>query len=359
MKAERGWLGVTIAATVLIAAFDVLAARHAVLIGLLIVAPLAAAARLGPRRTVEVGGLALALALVLGVPAHIFGSLDHLVRCMVVAVGAVFAVLIAKVRSQRERKLARVTRVAEVAQRAILRPIPARVGGASFVTRYLSASEEALIGGDFCDAVATTNGVRVLVGDVKGKGLEAIKVASVVLGCFRGAADSTESLVDLAGELDRSIGRYLGDEDFVTAVLVELGRRAELRVANCGHPPPLLLHDGQVIPLASVEAVTPLGLGAAPTLERFALARSDRLLLYTDGLVEAADRQGRQFGVDGRAARILASASLDEALDGLVGLLLAHTGGHLGDDLALVLLQPSRLRVARKPAVHAKQPGSA
>jgi hypothetical protein len=77
--------------------------------------------------------------------------------------------------------------VAEVAQRAILRPIPARLGAMSFATRYLSAAEEALIGGDFYDAAFTPHGLRLITGDVRGKGLPAVQLASVVLGCFREA----------------------------------------------------------------------------------------------------------------------------------------------------------------------------
>jgi len=69
--------------------------------------------------------------------------------------------------------------------------------------------------------VLTPHGLRVLVGDVKGKGLEAVRVAAAVLGSFRESAFVSVSLRDLAAELDEGASRHLGDEDFVTAVLVE------------------------------------------------------------------------------------------------------------------------------------------
>jgi phosphoserine phosphatase RsbU/P len=95
--------------------------------------------------------------------------------------------------------------------------------------------------------------------------------------------------------------------------------------------------------LASAAPTTPLGLDPAPTVQRFALAPTDRLLLYTDGLVEARAPDGRQFKLDGQVEAVLAASSLGAALDRLVGRLLDHAGGRLDDDLALVLAQPRLL----------------
>jgi sigma-B regulation protein RsbU (phosphoserine phosphatase) len=339
-SAENRLTTVAVLATLLIACLDMWTGGSAVLIGLLIVGPLLASASLTARRTAVVGVFALALSALLGFTEGIFGTTDHLLRCLVVATGAAFSAFVAQRRTERERALIRVTRIAEVAQRTILRPIPARLGGVSFAVRYLSAAEEAVIGGDFYDALLTPHGLRVLVGDVKGKGLEAVRVAAVVLGAFRECAFSSPDLRGLAAELDASTSRHLGDEDFVTAVLVEFGPAGELRLVNCGHPPPLRFRGGVAEPLARAEPTTPLGLGPDPAVQCFRLGPGDRVLLYTDGLVEARDAGGRGFQVAERAAGALAVPSLGDALDGLVGLVLEHTGGNLDDDLALVLAQP-------------------
>jgi sigma-B regulation protein RsbU (phosphoserine phosphatase) len=334
-------------ATSAVALLDVLAGEAMILIGLLIVGPLLAAINLDGWRTSAVAVYALALAILLGLPDGIFGTTDHLVHCLVVATGGVFCVVIAERRSERELTLLRVTRVAEVAQRAILRPVPARVGRVAFAVRYLSAAEEAVVGGDFYDVAVTPRGVRLLVGDVKGKGLEAVQLAANVLGSFRQAAFTSPDLVALAAELDRSTSRYLDEEDFVTAVLAEFGARGELRLVNCGHPPQLLFRGGAARPLTGQGSTTPLGLDPAPVVERLELAPADRVLLYTDGLVEARDGQGRQFDLGDRAASLLAGPSLEEALDRLVADVLAHAGGQLDDDMALVLAQPRRLILRR------------
>jgi phosphoserine phosphatase RsbU/P len=325
-----------------IALLDAWTGGRAILLGLLIIGPLLAAASLDTQPTAIVGLYALGLAVLLGIPDGIFATSDHLLRCLGVATGAALALFIAHRRVEREQALVRITRIAEVAQRTILRPIPPRLGRVALAVRYLSASEDALVGGDFYDLAVTRHGLRVLVGDVKGKGLEAVQLAALVLASFRAAATQA-SLVELAAELDRSIRPQLGEEDFVTAVLAQFGRHGELQLVNCGHPPPLRFRAGAVELLAAAEPATPLGLDPAPTLQRFALAPTDRLLLYTDGLVEARASDGRQFELDGQVQAVLTASSLGAALDGLVGRLLEHAGGRLDDDLALVLAQPRML----------------
>jgi phosphoserine phosphatase RsbU/P len=341
---------VSLLASTAIALVDVVLSGSAILISVLTVGPLLAAMNLGGSQTAAAGAYSLALAVVLGVPDGIFGTADHVVLCLVIAVGAGFCTLLAARRNQREQDLARMTRVAEVAQEAILRPIPARIGGVLFAARYLSATHEALIGGDFYDVAASPYGLRVVVGDVKGKGVDAVRLASLVLGGFREAAFLHHDLVEVAVELDRSIGRHLGDEDFVTAVMVEFGPAGGLEVVNCGHPPPLLLHNGSARLLLSPSPSAPLGLGPSPACQRLTVSPSDRLLLYTDGLVEARAADGNYFDLDAVASEALAARSLNEALDDLVKRVLNHVGGQLDDDMALVLAQPRRLITRRRAA---------
>jgi phosphoserine phosphatase RsbU/P len=341
VHAKSPSLLVAVLVTSAIALLDAWTGDRAILLGLLIAGPLLAAASLDAPRTAMVGLYALGLAVLLGIPDGIVGTIDHLLGCLVVATGGGLGAFLAHRRTQQERTLLRVSRIAEVAQRTILRPVPPRMGRVTLAVRYLSAIEDALVGGDLYEVAVTRHGLRVLVGDVKGKGLEAVQLAAQVLASFRAAAGHP-SLVELAAELDHNIRPQLGEEDFVTAVLAQFSRHGELQLVNCGHPPPLRFRAGAAERLASAEPTTPLGLDPAPTVQRFRLAVGDRVLLYTDGLVEARASDGRPFALDGQVQAVGAAPSLGAALDGLVGPMLEHAGGRLDDDLALVLAQPRR-----------------
>ena len=128
MRAKSRSMLVAVLVTLAIALLDAWAGDHAVLLGLLIVGPLLAAARLDAPRTAIVGLYALGLAVLLGIPDGIVGTTEHLLGCLVVATGGGLGAWLAHRRIQQERLLLRVTRIAEVARQTILRPIPPRMG---------------------------------------------------------------------------------------------------------------------------------------------------------------------------------------------------------------------------------------
>ena len=178
----------------------------------------------------------------------------------------------------------------------------------------------------------------MIIGDVRGKGLDAIMLAGQVLSAFRRSAAAMPSMEQLAGEVGRAIGPHVGDEDFVTAALMQIARGGELTVVNCGHHPPLLRHCGDLQPLTDGKAALPLGLEDDFTAFTATWSPGDRLLLYTDGLVESRDQHGEFLPQDEIAAALLA-ADCDQALDTLITAVHRHTGGHGHDDMALLLLE--------------------
>jgi serine phosphatase RsbU (regulator of sigma subunit) len=84
----------------------------------------------------------------------------------------------------------------------------------------------------------------VIIGDVRGKGLDAVLLARHVLSAFRRSAVAVPALARVAGEVGRAIAPHLGQEDSVTAALAQITATGELTVVNCGHHPPLLRHRG-------------------------------------------------------------------------------------------------------------------
>jgi len=214
------------------------------------------------------------------------------------------------------------------------------LGSLRLAVLYASASTEASIGGDFYEALETPHGVRLLVGDVRGKGLDAVRLAGVVLGSFRDAAQDRPDLAEVAAALDRSVTRAIGPEDFVTAVAVQVLGDGSAVVVNCGHPAPLLVRGGRATELDPPEPAPPLGLGPRPEPLRLTLALGDRILLYTDGVSEARAR-GAFFPLQTVAAFALVSADLEAGLESLWAELQRHVAGQLHDDVALLLIERS------------------
>ncbi|MFF4485917.1 PP2C family protein-serine/threonine phosphatase [Streptomyces sp. NPDC001544] len=309
---------------------------------LLAAGPALAATTNGPRGVLSVGLLAAVPSATLGVwhgvPGHELAAVLAALTAVTLASG-----LTSAMRGRRERVLAAVRSVAEAAQHALLRPVPAMVGPFQVAVRYSAAAAEARIGGDLYALLPTPYGVRLIVGDVRGKGLPAVGTAALVLGVFREAAYDEPDLLAVVGRIERSLARNLGDDDFVTAVVAGYPSAGRLEVVNCGHAPPLLVRaSGGVETVEPDRPAPPLGLralsGEAPGLKSLPFADGDQLLLYTDGVTEARDH-GRTFYP---LAEGLARHVSDEPARTLAALhdeLLAHVGGRLHDDAALLLLR--------------------
>ncbi|WP_189712230.1 PP2C family protein-serine/threonine phosphatase [Streptomyces phaeofaciens] len=309
---------------------------------LLAAGPALAATTNGPRGVLCVGLLAAGLGAALGIRDVVPGPALAAVLGALVAVTLASA-LASALRGRRERVLAAVRSVAEAAQHALLKPVPATVGPFQTAVRYCAAAAEARIGGDLYALIPTPYGVRLIVGDVRGKGLPAVGTAALVLGVFREAAYDEPDLLDVVDRIERSLARNLGGDDFVTAVVAGYPRTGQLEVVNCGHAPPLLVRAaGDVVAVEPTHPSPPLGLRAlhdqTPSLQVLPFADADQLLLYTDGVTEARDR-GREFYplVEGLTRHVCDEPA--RTLDALHDELLTHVGGRLHDDAALLLIR--------------------
>ncbi|MGW7543935.1 PP2C family protein-serine/threonine phosphatase [Streptomyces sp. NPDC054770] len=331
--------------------YDVLTPEAFTAVPFFTAAPLIAAPLSSLRTTVLTGLAALLATYAVHARFAVVPDADAVTEIVTVATVAVLAAGINRIVRIGDQRLASAREVAEAAQRAVL-PEPAeRIGGFEIAARYEAAQEGTFIGGDLYAVQDTPYGVRLVVGDVRGKGMGAVAAVAVVIGAFREAAEQEATLEAVAGRLDRALARegvrrggIDAQEGFTTAVLAELPHGDNtLRVVNRGHPPPLLLHgDGEVFPVRPPESALPLGmgeLGAWPDrAAEHAFPSGATLLLYTDGLSEARDAHGRFYDPERRLTGRTVTAP-GALLARLAAEVRRHTGGGMTDDMALLAVR--------------------
>ncbi|MEY9929881.1 CheY-like chemotaxis protein [Catenulispora sp. GP43] len=216
-------------------------------------------------------------------------------------------------------------------QRSFL-PTTLPTAGIELAVRYVPASAQAEIGGDFYEAIQTPDGLLLAIGDVVGHSLEAAIIMGLVRHALCAYAIEGHPPGAILELLDSLLTRQYPRAVTVTMclVLVEPGHR-RLQVANAGHIPPLLLADGAA--RFVTEHGQLLGLGRARYgVTTVPVTCRTRLLLYTDGLVEV-----RTSGLDESLAAFEASALKGpEDLAELCDMLLDTFGRDKDDDIALL-----------------------
>ncbi|WP_316763501.1 PP2C family protein-serine/threonine phosphatase [Streptomyces herbicida] len=334
-----------------------LSPAHDIYTGPLLVAmPALASLTMGPKGTLAAAAGALAVSLATTILHEAWGGLliySNLLGLLVVSVASV--ITSKAVRTRRQTELNQVRRVAVAAQRVLLRPVPARLGPLRAASIYLAAETGAQIGGDLYEAVETRYGVRMIVGDVRGKGLPAVGLAAAVLNAFREAAHYEDDLVEVMNHCTAALHRERAApgavdqderedqaEDFVTALVAQVPDGLEVQVFNRGHPPPLLLSQGKVHALMPSSPLPPLGLddfitGPPAKAESYPLAPGDRLLLHTDGVIEARNPDSIFFALT-EAMETVPTCTPSQFLEQLQQALIRHTGGHLADDAAMIVV---------------------
>ncbi|MFB7170259.1 PP2C family protein-serine/threonine phosphatase [Streptomyces sp. NPDC056254] len=319
----------------------------------LVATPALAAVTMGPRGTVAAAALAVAVSIATATYNQAWGDqqvYSNFLALFLVSLASVATSRMARARSATE--LNQVRRIASAAQKVLLRPVPERLGPLRAASLYVAAEKGAQIGGDLYEAMETRYGVRMIVGDVRGKGLPAVRTAAAVLGAFREAVHYEDDLVDVVRHCEEAMRRDAAvpgavDEEalaegFVTAVVAQVPPGHVVEVVNRGHPPPLLLRDGRVQALMPGSPLPPLGLGefiAGPpgTREGYAFLPGDRLLLHTDGVNEARD-PGNAFFALPEAMEAMPGLGPREFLDRLCRALVRHTGDRLDDDVAMIVV---------------------
>ena len=200
------------------------------------------------------------------------------------------------------------------------------------------------VGGDSFDYAVDDHVLHLAVFDAMGHGLEAATMATVVLAAYRHGRRRAVPLAELYTEMDAVVARSFPGR-FATAQLGRLDSgTGQLSWVNAGHPPALWVRRSRVIGELTGAPTRPIGFGgAAPAVHTVQLEPGDRLLFFTDGVVEERLDDGEQFG-EARLRELIERTtdqelSAPETVRRLSHALMAARTGRTSDDASLLLVE--------------------
>lgn len=240
----------------------------------------------------------------------------------------------------RVRRTRRRTPAAELIWQLL--PPPTAGVGSFTVSGHLEPSDE--VGGDAFDYALSATTAHLAVFDATGHSILSGATAAAALSAYRSARRNGGGLYDQAMAIDEAIGQHFMPEGrFVTGVLCELDLSSgRLRYVVAGHPRPLILRHGKVVKSLQ-KGLRPLfGLQTAElTIGEEMLERGDWLALFSDGVTEARDADGREFGIDRLIDFLQREAASGypppETVRRLARAVMTHQGGVLQDDATVLL----------------------
>lgn len=278
-------------------------------------------------------------------------SANHEAQILALVIVGASLVIFCALRERHTKELKQVRYIAAAAQRVVVPPLPDQLGPLRAASLYLASEDEAQIGGDLYGAVRTASGTRLIIGDVRGKGMSAVDEVASLLGAFRVAAHHAPSLRELVAYLDDNVrrrrrekGAGSDDEVFITATLLEVpDSTSQVQMISCGHPPPLILNaDRRPQTIEHPHPAPPLGLGELAdfpySTTSFPLEPGHLLLMHTDGVTEARDASGAFYPLTDRIAD-WTNTNPEVFLQHLHRDLLRHSGGRLQDDAVMIALE--------------------
>ncbi|MFJ6793224.1 PP2C family protein-serine/threonine phosphatase [Streptomyces sp. NPDC091268] len=226
--------------------------------------------------------------------------------------------------------------------------LPPRTIGTSRATSTAVLEPAYDIGGDAFDHSFIGDVLHLTLLDAMGHDLASGGASAAGLAACRSTRRSGGALSDIPTAIDRTLVQWI-PERLMTAVVAELDTvNGDFTWLNCGHPPPLLIRDGRVLPGAlERRAQLPLGFGfhaaAPPDHHHVRLQPGDRILIHSDGITEARSAEGDLFGEQRLADTVIRSTasgdSAPEALRRLIQNLLVHQQHRLLDDATILLME--------------------
>jgi sigma-B regulation protein RsbU (phosphoserine phosphatase) len=228
---------------------------------------------------------------------------------------------------------------ARLIQRGLLPTSVPQIGGVQLAVTWQPANG---VGGDCFDTLTFGQGLGISIADIAGKGLPAALLMSNLQAAVRAFAQETAAPSSICGSVNRLLCRNMAAGRFATFCYARVdatGRR--IVYANAGHNPPLLIRpDGTFERLTDGGTVLGVFPETAYDQGEFALGSGDRLLFYTDGITEARNPDGDEYGEEKLAEAALTSRTqpVEAMKDALMADVNAYTGGKFDDDATLIVV---------------------
>jgi sigma-B regulation protein RsbU (phosphoserine phosphatase) len=212
-----------------------------------------------------------------------------------------------------------------------------------------------LIGGDYFDFYPLSNGkIRMIIGDVMGKGIPAAMLMILTRGAFRSAAESTNGPGETLTAMNNAMYKDLRKlSSFVTVFCADWDHEAEmLTYANAGHIPPIIVRDHSEI--SEPPRINGVMLGGLPNQQymeaKTKLKAEDLVFFYTDGIVEAQNQDGEMYKLERLQKELLqhGKLSVGEIEKNVVDSIQEFTEGlPQKDDITMVILKINSLVLTR------------
>jgi serine phosphatase RsbU (regulator of sigma subunit) len=239
------------------------------------------------------------------------------------------------------RELLDQAEVGRIVQEGLSAKIPRKAADIEIASIYISAREQAQVGGDFLDYFEIPGkGMSFLVGDLSGHGVEAAADSSMLRSVFRGFMRENPDPADAMTRLNRVLDADLKAGKFATAVSITYDPAGHVDLVSAGHPFPILCEDGKCILLEAKGIPLAVLKHERYTGARFDLKPGALLVAYTDGIIEAK-RERELYGEErlveaiseryGESARTVAEHVVDDAH--------RFADGKFDDDVAILVLR--------------------
>ncbi|MEV8565477.1 PP2C family protein-serine/threonine phosphatase [Streptomyces sp. NPDC051322] len=286
----------------------------------------------------------------LGVIAVHMDSLDStlLDRCRTLA--SILAMVITSKRAFSDRLVQRARTGAMTLSAEMVRALlPPRTIGNEWAVSTAVLEPAYELGGDAFDHALTESTLHAVILDAMGHNLASGLTTAIAMAGFRSSRRNDGGLPESVRIVDEVLAEWLPDQ-FCTGIAIQLDlANGLLNWVNCGHPPPLLIRDQQVLDYALERpGEPPMGMpatlaGTPRKVHQMALEPGDRVLLYTDGVTEARVADGAEFGLTGFTGSIIRATAAgelaSEALRQLMHSILERQDDVLRDDATILLIE--------------------